>query len=53
LNYGRFINSIVSFLFTTVVLFIIYKSLKMLKAAVEKEGKVIAAKAKAATGGLN
>jgi hypothetical protein len=39
-------------LFTTLVLFIIYKLLKKLKSVVEKEEKVIAAKAKAATGGL-
>jgi large conductance mechanosensitive channel len=37
LNYGRFLDSIVSFLFTTLFLFIIYKSLMKLKATVEKE----------------
>lgn len=39
LNYGRFIDSITSFFFTTLVLFFIYKGLMWLKESVEKEEK--------------
>mmetsp|Transcript_28077 Transcript_28077/g.36284 ORF Transcript_28077/g.36284 Transcript_28077/m.36284 type:complete len:209 (+) Transcript_28077:62-688(+) len=37
LNYGRFLDTITSFLFTTLFLFIIYKCLMKLRETVEKE----------------
>lgn len=39
MNYGKFLDAIVSFLFTTLFLFIIYKSLLKLKKAVEVDKK--------------
>ena len=39
LNYGSFIHSITSFLFMSLILFLIYRSLKQLRQKVEKELK--------------